>query len=64
MGLGGRGMWGRAGAVGPPAPAATPPAAKRDPDPAARRDERVFLLAVGASAAAEAAALLACRLLP
>ena len=40
------------------------PAAEGDPDPAARRDERVFLLAMGAIAAAEVAALLACRLLP
>src|SRR5215207_4990149 len=58
MGLGGQGMWGRAGAMGPRAPAATPPAAEGDPDPAAQRDERVFLLAVGAVAAAEVAVLL------
>jgi hypothetical protein len=50
--------------MGPSAPATAQPVAEGDPDPAARRDERVFLLAVGAIAAAEAAALLACRLLP
>ncbi len=64
MGPGGQGVWGRGGAMGPSAPAVAQPAAEGDPDPAARRDERAFLLAVGAIAAAEAAALLACRLLP
>ncbi len=64
MDLGGQGVWGWAGAVGPPTPAVAQPAAEGDLDPAARRDERVFLLAMGAIAAAEVAALLACRLLP
>ena len=50
--------------MGPSAPAVAQPVAEGDPDPAARRDERAFLLAVGAIVAAEAAALLACRLLP
>ena len=64
MGPGGQGVWGRAGAVGPAAPAVAQPVAEGDPDPAARRDERVFLLAMGVIAAAEVAALLVCRLLP
>jgi hypothetical protein len=50
--------------MGPSAPAVAQPVAEGDPDLAARRDERVFLLALGAIAAAEAAALLVCRLLP
>ena len=36
MGPGGQGVWGRAGGMGPPAPAAAPPAMKRDPGRAAR----------------------------
>jgi hypothetical protein len=64
MDLGGQGVWGRADAMGPPARAVAQPAAEGDPDLAARRDERVFLLVVSAIAAAEAAALLVCRLLP
>jgi hypothetical protein len=64
MGPGGQGVWGRGGAMGPSAPAVAQPVAEGDPDLAARRDERVFLLALGAIAEAEAAALLVCRLLP
>jgi hypothetical protein len=36
MDLGGQGVWGRAGGMGPPAPAAAPPAMEGDPGRTAR----------------------------